>query len=63
MYKDYPPNDSKGGEFMDNFLFNVLASLTASVVVYLISKLFKAKATLAQRVTYELNLNLYLNPK
>ncbi|ENY9964207.1 TPA: type I toxin-antitoxin system toxin [Clostridioides difficile] len=26
---------------MDNFLFNVLASLTASVVVYLISKLFK----------------------
>lgn len=49
---------------MDNFLFNVLASLTASVVVYLISKLFKKqKATLAQRVTYELNLNLYLNPK
>ncbi len=29
---------------MDNFLFNVLASLTASVVVYLISKLFKAKS-------------------
>ncbi|PCD16281.1 type I toxin-antitoxin system toxin, partial [Clostridioides difficile] len=26
---------------MDNFLFNVLASLTASVVVYLISELFK----------------------
>ncbi|CCL16232.1 hypothetical protein AB2V88_12105 [Clostridioides difficile] len=26
---------------MDKFLFNVLASLTASVVVYLISKLFK----------------------
>ncbi|HBG7258675.1 type I toxin-antitoxin system toxin [Clostridioides difficile] len=28
---------------MDNFLFNVLASLTASIIVYLISKLIKAK--------------------
>ncbi len=44
MYKDYPPNDSREVSYMDNFLFNVLASLTASVVVYLISKLFKAKS-------------------
>ncbi|WP_139627124.1 hypothetical protein, partial [Clostridioides difficile] len=36
---------------MDNFLFNVLASLTASVVVYLISKLFK-KAKSHSRMNY-----------
>ncbi|MBS6425664.1 MAG: hypothetical protein KH419_00910 [Clostridioides difficile] len=37
---------------MDNFLFNVLASLTASVVVYLISKLFK-KAKRNKTVVYK----------
>ncbi|MFF1062038.1 type I toxin-antitoxin system toxin [Clostridioides difficile] len=37
---------------MDNFLFNVLASVTASYIVYLISKLIKkVKSPLLQRVT------------
>ncbi len=48
---------------MDNFLFNVLASVTASYIVYLISKLIKVKSHSTAKSDLKIDINFKYHRK